>query len=260
MCELLGLCFNKPVRPGISFRAFRRRGEYNPHGWGIAFYPGKSALVLKEPIKSTVSYLSEFLERYSGIRSKIFVAHVRYTSVGVVNYDNTHPFSRELNGREYVFAHNGTLKNFKSLRIGRFKPLGGTDSEYVFCHILDEIGERGIENWSEDDFRWLGEKFREINGYGKFNCLMSDGEYLFAYHDINGYKGLHYVRREAPFPSIRLLDDDYRVDLSEEKDPSQRGYIVATHPLTDEEWEKFSPGELIVFKDGDIVFKMRAKV
>jgi len=39
MCELLGLCFNQPIQPKISFKGFRRRGKYNPNGWGLALYP-----------------------------------------------------------------------------------------------------------------------------------------------------------------------------------------------------------------------------
>jgi len=50
MCELLAMSFNLPVRPNISFRGFRHRGESNPHGWGIAFYPDESAQIIKEPI------------------------------------------------------------------------------------------------------------------------------------------------------------------------------------------------------------------
>jgi len=42
MCELLGMSFNLPVRPSISFRGFRHRGEENPDGWGIAFYPDEA--------------------------------------------------------------------------------------------------------------------------------------------------------------------------------------------------------------------------
>ena len=254
MCELLGMCFNQPVQPKVSFRAFRKRGRYNPDGWGLAFYPDKSAIVFKEPLMSEVSLLSRFVQGYSYIRSKIFVAHVRHGSAGARSYKNTHPFSRELNGVEYVFAHNGTLYNFKSLELGRFKPLGDTDSEYVFCHILDEIEKRKIEEWTESEFRWLYEKFREINEYGTFNCLMSNGKYLFAYHDLDGYEGLHYVKRVAPFGPIVLLDEDYEINLAEEKDPSQRGYIVATKPLTNESWQNFKPGEFIVFKNGDVIY------
>jgi len=245
------LCFNKPVRPRLSFRGFRRRGEYNPDGWGIAFYPDKSAQVLKEPIKSTYSPLSRFIAGYDLIKSKIFIAHVRLISSSSRGYMNTHPFLREFNGRDYVFAHNGTI-SFQSLKLGRFKPVGKTDSEHVFCHLLNCMGERGVEGVS--DFKWLHEKFREINELGDFNCLMSDGEYLFAYHDFGGYNGLYFLRREAPFGFVELKDEDFVINLSEEKDPSQKGYVIATNPLTNEDWQKFDPGELLVFRDGEIIY------
>lgn len=87
------------------------------------------------------------------------------------------------------------------------------------------------------------------------NCLFSDSEYLFAYHDVNGYNELHYVWRGAPFPRIRLADEDFEVDLQELKEPGQSGYVVATKPLTDEEWLSFAPGELVVFRGGMIVYR-----
>jgi len=256
MCELLGLCFNKPVRPKISFRGFRRRGRRNPHGWGLAFYPDESAQVLKEPIESTESPLSKFIVSYDLIKSKIFIAHVRLKSSGRRSYKNTHPFSRELNEKDYIFAHNGTI-SVESLELGRFKPVGETDSEHVFCHILHCIEERGIERWRISDFKWLHEKFREINELGEFNCLMSDGTHLFAYHDVDGYNGLCFVRREPPFGVVELRDEDFvidLVDLAEKKDPSQRGYVIASKPLTNEDWQKFEPGGLLVFRDGEIIY------
>ena len=33
MRQLLGLAFNKLVRPSLSFRGFRHRAGCNPHGW-----------------------------------------------------------------------------------------------------------------------------------------------------------------------------------------------------------------------------------
>ena len=37
------------------------------------------------------------------------VAHVRKATVGAPGLQNTHPFKRVLWGRDWVFAHNGTL-------------------------------------------------------------------------------------------------------------------------------------------------------
>ena len=260
MCELLGMSFNLPVRSNISFRGFRHRGERNPHGWGIAYYPDESAQVIKEPIKAMKSQLSEFLQNYRGMRSKIFIGHVRYTSVGSKSHKNTHPFYRELNGREYVFAHNGTLHGYQDLELGRFKPIGETDSEHVFCHILHLIEKKGISSWTHDDFDWLANTLKKINEYGYLNVIFSDGEFLFCYHDMNGYNGLSFVHRVPPYSRIKLIDEDWEINLGEEKREEQTGYIIATRRLTDERWEKFGPGELIVFKVGRIVYSNKRRI
>ncbi len=155
MCELLGMSFNVPIRPRFTFSGFCRRGKNNPDGWGLAFYPdkGNASLVIKEPGTASQSKLSGFLCDYELVKSRIFVAHVRRSSQGGVSYRNTHPFSRELQGREYVFAHNGTLKEYKnSLNLGRFQPLGQTDSEYAFCYLLAQLEIKSIHKWGLKGF------------------------------------------------------------------------------------------------------------
>ncbi len=256
MCELLGLSFNQPVIPNLSFKGFRNRGGRNPHGWGLAYYPDESAQVIKEPKKANESLLSEFIEKYQGVKSKIIIAHVRYTSGTSITHKNTHPFQRELKGKEFVFAHNGTLSNYRGLETEQFIPVGETDSEYAFCYILNSIKKQHIElyHWKNEDFNWLHTKLKEINDNGYFNCLFSDGEYLFCYHDDKGYIGLRFVQRLVPFKTVRLIDEDFEINLAEEKEQSQKGFIIATRQLTDEQWENFHPGELIIFRNGNIVF------
>lgn len=254
MCELLGLSFNERVSPKLSFRGFRNRGERNPHGWGLAYYPDRSVQVIKEPVEAGISLLSEFVKGYDAIESNLFIAHVRITSAGIRAHRNTHPFQRELRGKEYAFAHNGTLHGAADLDTGWFRPVGETDSEHAFCRIMEAIRERNVNQWKKEDMEWLSGLLRKINALGNFNCIFSDGEYLFCYHDKNGYNGLSYVRREAPFPQIRLEDEDFVIDLYEEKHPSQKGYVIATSPLTDEPWVDFNPGELAVFKRGEMVY------
>ncbi len=260
MCELLSMSFNLPVRPNVSFRGFRHRGKSNPHGWGIAFYPDESAQIIKEPIQAGKSPLSEFLQAYQEVKSKVFIAHVRYTSIGEKSHKNTHPFCRELNGKEYVFAHNGTLRNYKNLKLERFKPIGETDSEHAFCYLLGCIEERGITEWKNENFEWLAGKLKEINEYGSFNCIFSDGNLLFCYHDENGYNGLCFIHRKPPYGEICLVDEDWQVNLAEEKSLTQTGYIIATRRLTDEPWEPFKCGELIVFKDGEMIYSNRRNI
>ncbi|MGC9517923.1 MAG: class II glutamine amidotransferase [Methanomicrobiales archaeon] len=255
MCELLGLNFNYEIIPKFSFKAFRNRGSNNPHGWGLAFYPDKSCQVIKEPLKAGESTLSEFVQTYPQIKSRIIMAHVRYNSVGEPDYRNTHPFQRELNGLEYTFTHNGTLSRYKNdFLTHKYKPVGSTDSEAVFCHLLNLIHDEEISLDNSEGFDWLWRELRTINDYGDFNCIFSDGVHLFCYHDENGYNTLSYLQRKAPYGSVQLLDEDFEIDLMKEKNPYQKGYIVASFPLTDEEWKYFTPGQLKVFKKGQTIF------
>ena len=253
MCELLGMSFNRAVNPKISFKGFQKRGKNNPDGWGIAYYPDKSVQIFKEHIQINTSKFADFLKNYSFMNSKIFIAHVRRTSVGKKSHKNTHPFCRELNGKEYLFAHNGTV-HCNNFDLSFFKPIGGTDSEHIFCYLLESIQEKNIINWSENEFEWLRKKLKKINKSDKLNCLLSNGEYLFCYHDIEGYNGLCFVQRKSPFQIIKLKDLDWEIDLKEEKTSDQIGYIIATKPLTNEKWIEFKEGELIIFINGRMIY------
>lgn len=262
MCELLGLSFNKPVDIQISFKGFRERGRSNPHGWGLGSYdPDGKAIVIKEAAESASSRQSEAIAEDPLKRSNIFIGHVRFASRGERSIGNTHPFQLTLNGRDYVFAHNGTLTGYRSyLPLRSFLPAGETDSEWAFCYLADQIRTNKLDFTNKDSFLRLQEILRLINRCGNFNCLFSDGERLFAYFDQQGYNGLYFTYREPPFQCARLIDIDWELDLGYLKDPSENGYIIATQPLTDESWERMGNGELIVFEQGQMIWSNMREV
>lgn len=256
----MGFSFNMLVRPEISFLGFMKKGLSIPDGWGLALYPdGKTAQVLKEPVEAGSSRLAEFLMNYSPLRSTVFIGHVRHASRRDFNhsntFSNTHPFERILHDRDYVFAHNGTLRDFRSERSDEFVPLGETDSEWAFCQILGWLSKAGISRWSAADYTHLKEVLRGLNKHGSLNILMSDGDHLFCYHDQDRYEGLCYVRKAYSHARIRLVDEDWIIDLGRLSDPKQKGYVVATAPLADEKWTCLSGGQLIVFSRGEIVYE-----
>src|SRR5205085_2616262 len=76
------------------------------------------------------------------IKTLLAIAHVRRRTRGKVSLANTHPFVRELWGRTFTFAHNGTVKCVRRRPLERFKPIGNTDSEYAFCVMLEALHER----------------------------------------------------------------------------------------------------------------------
>lgn len=251
MCELLGLNFNQPVRCSLSFRGFRHRGERNPHGWGIARFDGRACQVLKEPIKAPTSRLATFLRDYESFVSKIFIGHVRYASRGRHTLQNTHPFSRTFRSRDVALAHNGTLDPVIATSSLKFHPVGETDSEYLLCALLTRFSDEGIHF---TDFQRIETLLREFNKFGTMNLLFSEGDHLYGYRDQGGYNRLCMTKRAAPFDRVSLEDEDWEVDLAEEKRPDQRGFVIATDPLTDETWNDLQPGSLYVFKDGDCIY------
>ncbi|GJD47872.1 Putative glutamine amidotransferase YafJ [Methylobacterium crusticola] len=255
MCELLGMSANVPTDIRFSFAGLARRGgETGPHqdGWGIAFYEGRGCRTFHDPEPSARSEIARLIRQYP-IKSRIVVAHVRRANRGRVSLENTHPFSRELWGRTFTFAHNGQLKGVKRLELGRFRPVGTTDSEHAFCWMLGRLEARwpALPKPTRLDgaVRELG---AELHGLGVFNMLLSDSRTLYAHCG----KRLCALTRRAPFGTATLIDEDWRVDFSEETTPDDIVTVVATQPLTrDERWTDLAPGEVLAFRlgvpDGD---------
>lgn len=255
MCELLGLCLNRPVSASITIRQFGDRDAQNADGWGLAWYPDRSIALIKEPVSWSSSGHTDFLESYRGITSSIYMAHVRHKTVGgVATHADTHPFVRELGGREYCFAHNGTLEmTTDKLPLGRFRPIGGTDSEHLFAHLMSALADRGATLEEPAQWELLHELLVAANRFGKLNCLLSDGRTLFCYRDRGGHKGLGRRAIEIGHAAPNKLRDA-ELTVHFEKDSSAQGFVVATHPLDAEDWDPIPTGELIAFQQGRQVY------
>ena len=253
MCELFGLSSNRAVRISFTWRGFRKRGRVHRDGWGIAWYlDGGLAGLVKEPRPAPESPIARLMVQ--GVRGRIVVSHVRWASQGDISYVNTHPFVRRLWSRDWVFAHNGTVSGIieePGYRLEWRHPVGDTDSEYTFCYILEKLSNLGNKDLEALVAR-LWRLAEDIGRYGKFNFLLSDGKYLYAY--MNKRRTLHYLLRHPPHQGlIRLLDEDYEARLEELKAPDEYAAIVATKPLTNEEWNSMNPGTLYVFYNGDLI-------
>ena len=251
MCELMALSFARPLSAEISMRAFSARDEENADGWGLAWYPDRSAAVVKEPIRWGESRHARFLEAEPNVLSSLYIAHVRHMTTGSASYADTHPFARVRLGRDYCFAHNGTLEGpLWDLPTGDHLPLGETDSERAFCALLHELDRRGGHLDGPGDWAWLHRWLSTLNGLGKLNVLLSDGVRLFCYHDLGGWKGLTFRKVVIGDHQARRIGDDVTLRASF----ADHGFAVATCPLSDEPWHRFRTGELIVFEAGTAVY------
>lgn len=251
MCELLGMECNVPTDIAFSFAGLRRRGGGTAHhqdGWGLALYEGRAARVFLEPAAASNSPLARFVAE-NPIKTLLAIGHIRKRTRGAVSLANTHPFVRELWGRHWVFAHNGTVRAASKLKLGRFRPIGTTDSEHAYCHLLEGLRSSFRDPPKKAAELWEGvaEVSRGIGARGTFNFLLGDGSHLYARCATK----LCYLIRRAPFGEARLSDDDVTIDFSTVTSPNDRVAVVSTVPLTkNETWTHGEPGNLWVFDRG----------
>lgn len=259
MCELFAISAESPIRFQYSLEEFAKHGGLiRPHksGWGIAAYQDKDHILLKEPEPAAYSPLVKFIAD-NPIETPLTIAHVRYATHGEPSLENTHPFSRELGGRQHVFAHNGGLDNIfeeVSLKSSRFLPIGETDSEYAFCYLmaqLSNIWQQGTPTIKQrlTVVSEFADKIREL---GSANFLYSDGEVLFAHSHKRRYAesdGSFSMPRE---PGLWIAQRNEVLSKGLEVKPINpcKAVIIASVPLTDNQWEALPTGKVIAIKNG----------
>ncbi|SET58007.1 class II glutamine amidotransferase [Thalassotalea agarivorans] len=257
MCELLAMSANVPTDICFSFSGLMQRGgNTGPHkdGWGITFYEGKGCRSFKDPLPSAQSPIATLVTQYP-IKSEAVICHIRQANSGEVSLENTHPFIRQMWGKNWTYAHNGQLADVtKHLSLEAHIPIGQTDSEHAFCYLLDSLYfEFGKTEPSADVlFAFIAKQCERINQLGVFNITLTDGVHLFVYCANN----LNWIQRRAPFGEASLLDAEMSVDFKQETTDHDIVSVIATRPLTgNETWHKIKPGQWIVFKQGEIVLQ-----
>ncbi|MEI6556825.1 MAG: class II glutamine amidotransferase [Rhodospirillaceae bacterium] len=251
MCELFGMSANVPTDICFSFAGLMRRGgETGPHrdGWGVAFYEDKGCRTFHDPRASADSEIAR-LVRSHAIQSELVICHIRKATHGRVCLENTHPFTRELWGHQWAFAHNGKLPGVKKRPLSFFRPIGTTDSEHAFCWLLDQVrlahpGPRFPRTGLEPLIRDLT---ADLGSLGIFNMLLSDARHLYCRCSTN----LAWLTRHAPFGTATLIDEDLTVDFDRRTSPGDVVTVIATKPLTrDEPWITLAPGSFVTFRQG----------
>ena len=251
MCELLGMSANVPTDICFSFSGLvQRGGRTGPHrdGWGICLYEGRGARSFHDPRPSVASEISRLIQRHS-IKSHVIIGHIRKANRGRVCLENTHPFSRELWGRTWTFAHNGQLRGIKKRRLNFYQPVGTTDSEYAFCWILDQVRKKFARRPKREErlWRFLRELSVELNRTGTFNYLLSDAEALIAFCSTR----MCWLTRKHPFGKARSIDTGTTIDFRRETTHKDVVTVVASRPLSDNEiWNMMHRSTFEVFVHG----------
>jgi len=254
----------QPATVAFSLEEFARHGGLSgPHkdGWGIAYLQERDAWLIKEAAAASSSSLVRFVE-FQRFQSTLVISHIRQATRGRVCFENTQPYRRELAGRAHVFAHNGDLvdvQRCRELRLGRMRPMGTTDSEYAFCallHSLEGLWMASTEVPKLDDRVEIVSSFaRTIRSLGPANFIYWDGDALFAHghrrrhRGAGGFRspGLYTLCRTCSFePSAVRIEGLSVMPTTGE----QQVFLVASVPLTDEDWQPVDEGEIVVVSHG----------
>jgi glutamine amidotransferase len=264
MCELFAMSSLMPTTVDISLQKLARHGgDEGPHrdGWGIAYYQGLDVLLLREASAASESLLVHHVERY-GPPSELVISHIRLATVGARKLANTQPFARELGGRMHVFAHNGDLLGIEqhpAFAARRFRPIGESDSELAFCSLLHRLNDPWLAAVGKkvdlvqrtEVVAGFAAELREL---GPANFLYSDGDVLFVHADRRTHPdtgehlpGLYLLTR-----SCKEAVPDLTASGVTLKTCRQALTLVASEPLTGEDWRPLDTGELLVIGDGQV--------
>lgn len=92
MCELFGFSSEKGFAINEYLNEFFSHSVKHPHGWGLVCLDGNQAVIEKEPLQASESeFLQEYLKKT--IENRNVFAHIRYATVGNVDYRNCHPYA-----------------------------------------------------------------------------------------------------------------------------------------------------------------------
>ena len=247
MCRLYGFRANEPTQVECSLVHAQnalmtqsrqdREGLVHAHGWGVAEHPNGVPLVEKQ---AWAAYDGEhFKKRAARVYARSVIAHVRRATVGGPKLENTHPF---VHGT-WLFAHNGTVANFDSVRdrlVEALDPLhrseirGDTDSEHVFRYLLTLWGRHPEKDLLailrlglEKVVAWCRESDLEANP--SLNVLWTDGARMVG---SRMGRTLWYLEREG-VPHCEICGKSH---VHHKPAQEYRAVEIASEPITHEDW------------------------
>src|SRR4051812_15648015 len=179
MPNLLAMSFEGELAPSFTLKCLEV-GHVLPDGWGLGYYPAgePSAAILKEPAPPQASMRSQLALSWEQVESSVFVLHIRHATWGALSDANTQPFSRTWGRRDWMMAHAGSLDRKTADVPGPFEPVGSTDTEQIFCGILNRFCELKWRSLADVDLEQLRGWLGELNAIGELTLCLTDGRDL----------------------------------------------------------------------------------
>ncbi len=245
-----------------------RRGRANADGWGIAWFEKGEPHVDKRAFQAAAD--PRFRVDASHIRARTLVAHVRAATVGDTRNENVHPFAFG----PWVFAHNGTIPAFDAIEPSLLGDLPGvirqhrrgtTDSELLFLWLLARLAEHTPNGTPEAPPAIVAEVVRtglrhvrslcarRTSSEATLNFVLADSRMLLA---SRRGRRLFSLQRQV-LGTCELCGTCHCPKCHRLAKPSHptvdrlpcRAVIVASEPLTDEDWTEEDDDTLLIVDD-----------
>jgi predicted glutamine amidotransferase len=258
MCRLFGMSGgSEPIQARFWLLqapdSLSEQSRREPDGTGLGWFGDDGRPhVSKQPLAAYED--QTFARQAQRVRSRTFVAHVRYATTGGLLRKNTHPFEQE--GR--LLAHNGMVDDLDALERELGPAMDGvhgdTDSERVFALITREIERLGdVGDGITSAARWIAANLRML----AINLILIDATDLWAlrYPDVHD---LFVLERAAGQPLDHARGG--RIRAASEELAERPAVVVATERMDDDPgWRPLASGELL-HVDGSLTVRSRRAV
>jgi len=206
MCRMLGITgydFNKHKEILNDFFRLALNGNVPPknkpghlEGWGIGYYSEGKAKIIKSG-GSVVEEQKRFFSALKRIgRSRTLIVHFRKSAWDkTTDKRHSHPFLF----KKYIFAHNGTIFDYKELLNfipGKYLPdVSALDTEVFFRYLLN-----GFPKSFKTSIKMVEDK-REFSA---LNFLLCGGQKLYAYREYSKWPD-YYTLFKARHNTSRVV-------------------------------------------------------
>lgn len=223
-----------------SHGATEAKMAVNGDGFGIAWYgenriPGLYRDVLPAWSDGNLTSICRM------VRSPLFMAHVRASTVGETSRTNCHPFTY----KKWAFMHNGQIPHFSRIRRSLEATLpdhlynmrrGTTDSELLFLLLIANGLEKAPQAACETVLSMILTEQGKCDYPNRVTCVFSDGDALFGF---------------------RYSCDSHSPTLYVSGNLDNGGRAIASEPLdgNHNRWTTVSEGRFVCLFQGELATK-----
>ena len=212
------------------------------HGWGVSWLENGELRLEKDkqPIWESERASSLIQE----IKSNLIVVHARKNASQEPSKVRSHPFLHEALGKQWIFAHNGTIKCPEPR--GHI-PESDVDSERFFCHLLDvlEQSDRQLGFKSEEEIvlEALRMSIRETKIVTALNFILANSQNLYV---------ARLCEKNEQYYDLRYLRRSWKNKVSRKvgKRPEEVAVVFSSERLSEESWKHLGNGQLGVVPVG----------